>query len=188
MLLVTHLSDPGCPFAYSALPFLTALQWRYGDRLAWRHVLIGLTESASQYEARGYTPLRSAIGNRRFRRHGMPFQRVPKPRLAATARACRLVVATRLTCPELEWAVFRSLQFTQFTTALAFDDDAALRDALARVPGLYAGPLLDRLEHPGGDRGLRGRPRHSSRTSTRRSPGARRPAPSPSCSTPSRTA
>ena len=145
---MTHFSDPGCPFAYSALPFLTTLQWRYGDQLAWRTVLIGLTESASQYEARGYTPLASARGYRRFRRHGMPFGRMPKPRLAATARACRLVVATRLTQPELAWPVFRALQFTQFTTPLAFDDDAALRDAAARVPGLDADRVLDLLESP----------------------------------------
>ena len=43
-ITITHFSDPGCPFAYSALPALTALRWRYGDQLAWRHVLIGLTE------------------------------------------------------------------------------------------------------------------------------------------------
>ena len=148
MLQVTHFSDPGCPFAYSALPFLTALQWRYGDQLAWRHVVIGLTESASQYEARGYTPLRSARGHRRFRRHGMPFGAAPKTRLSATAPACRLVVATRLTAPGLEWPMFRALQFTQFTTPLTFEREEALRDAIARVPGIYAGPLLDLLDSP----------------------------------------
>ena len=143
---ITHLSDPGCPFAYSALPFLTALQWRYGDQIAWRHVMIGLTEDRTQYEARGYTPLGMARGNRRFGRFGMPFAREPKPRMAATARACRLVVATRLTRPELEWPVFRALQFTQFTTALPLDTDDALRDALARVPQLEAEPLLAMLD------------------------------------------
>jgi len=143
---VTHISDPGCPFAYSAMPFITALQWRYGDQLAWRHVLIGLTERREQYEQRGYTPLRSAQGNLRFRRFGMPFATVVKPHVAATARACRLVVATRLTRPELEWPVFRALQFTQFTTPLAFDTDEALRDAVARVPGLDADDLLARLD------------------------------------------
>ena len=78
---VTHFSDPGCPFAYSASPALTALRWRYGDQLAWRHVMIGLTEDAAQYAERGYTTLRMARGNRRFRHFGMPFGRAPKPRL-----------------------------------------------------------------------------------------------------------
>ncbi|HEX8206201.1 MAG TPA: DsbA family protein [Solirubrobacteraceae bacterium] len=139
---VTHFTDPGCPFAYSAAPALTALRWRYGDQLAWRHVMIGLTEDAAQYAERGYTPLRMAQGNRRFRRFGMPFGRGPKQSLSATARACRAVIAVRLAHPELEWAAFRSLQFTQFTTDLPIESDAALRDALARVPGIDAEALL----------------------------------------------
>src|SRR3712207_7918543 len=110
---VTHFSDPGCPFAYSASPALAALRWRYGDQLRWRHVMIGLTEDAAQYAERGYTPLRMAIGTRRFHRFGMPFGRVPKLRLSATARACRAVLAVRLAEPELEGAAVRALQFTQ---------------------------------------------------------------------------
>ena len=136
MITVTHFSDPGCPFAYSANPALTALRWRYGDQLAWRHVMIGLTEDAAQYAERGYTALRMAQGNRRFRRLGMPFGRAPKPRVAATARACRTVVAVRLAQPDLEWTVFRALQFTQFTTDLPLDGEDALIDALSRVPEL----------------------------------------------------
>jgi 2-hydroxychromene-2-carboxylate isomerase len=148
MLHVTHFSDPGCPFAYSASPALAALRWRYGDQLRWRHVMIGLTEDAAQYAERGYTPLRSAIGQRRFHRFGMPFGRVPKPRLSATARACRAVVAVRLAEPELEWAAFRALQFTQFTTSLPLDSDEALRDALRRVPGLDAPAILAAVDSP----------------------------------------
>jgi 2-hydroxychromene-2-carboxylate isomerase len=139
---VTHFSDPGCPFAYSAGPAIAALQWRYGDQLAWRHVMIGLTEDAAQYAERGYTTLRMAQGNRRFRRFGMPFGRGPKQRLSATARACRAVIAVRLAHPELEWAAFRSLQFTQFTTELPIESDAAIVDALRRVPGVDAEELL----------------------------------------------
>jgi 2-hydroxychromene-2-carboxylate isomerase len=145
-LRITHISDPGCPFAYSAMPFITALQWRYGDQIDWRHVMIGLTEDRTQYEERGYTPLLMARGQRRFRRFGMPFAREPKPRMAATARACRLVVATRLTAPEREWEMFRALQFTQFTTPFPLDSDDALRDALARVPKLDADALMAMLD------------------------------------------
>ena len=141
-LHVTHFSDPGCPFAYSAAPALTALRWRYGDQLAWRHVMIGLTEDAAQYAERGYTTLRMAQGQRRFRRFGMPFGRAPKRQLSATARACRAVIAVRLAHPELEWAAFRSLQFTQFTTDLPIESDAALRDALGRLPGVDVDALI----------------------------------------------
>jgi protein-disulfide isomerase-like protein with CxxC motif len=147
-LRITHISDPGCPFAYSAMPFITALHWRYGDQIAWRHVMIGLTEDRTQYEDRGYTPLLMARSQRRFRRFGMPFAREPKPRMAATARACRLVVATRLTRPELEWPMFRALQFTQFTTTHPLDADEALRDALAQVPELDAEQLMGMLDTP----------------------------------------
>ena len=145
---VTHVSDPGCPFAYSAMPFITALQWRYGDQLRWRHVMIGLTEQAAQYEERGYTPLRMSRGQRAFRRHGMPFGRQPKPRMAATARACRAIVATRLVAPEHEWTVFRALQFTQFTTPLPLDADAALRNALLRVPAVDTETVMGMLDSP----------------------------------------
>src|SRR5207244_4278750 len=48
---VTHITDPGCPWAYSARPAHAALRFRYGDALTWRLVFIGLTEEASQYEA-----------------------------------------------------------------------------------------------------------------------------------------
>src|SRR5438874_601141 len=50
-LEVTHYSDPGCPWAWSASPALAVLQWRYQDQLAWRHVMIGLTESEAIMEA-----------------------------------------------------------------------------------------------------------------------------------------
>ena len=44
---VTHFTDPGCPWAYSAAPALAALRWRYGDQLDWDLVTIGLTEDAA---------------------------------------------------------------------------------------------------------------------------------------------
>ena len=147
-LSITHFSDPGCPFAYSATPFLTALQWRYGDQLAWRHVMIGLTEEGRQYEARGYTPLKMMASQRGFRQWGMPFGRQPKPRMAGTSRACRAVIAVRQAHPELEWPAFRSLQLTQFTTTMPLDDDAALLDGLSRLPGVDARELLALIDSP----------------------------------------
>jgi len=50
-LSATLFSDPGCPWAYSAAPALTALAWHYGDGVEWRLVLIGLTERGEQYTA-----------------------------------------------------------------------------------------------------------------------------------------
>src|SRR5215210_4971265 len=143
MVSVTHFSDPGCPWAYSASPAHAVLRWRFGDQLEWRLVTIGLTEQAEQYVQRGYTPAGSARGYLRFRRRGMPFATQPRPRVAATARACRAIVATRLQAPELELAVFRALQFGWFTTPLVLDEPADLAEALATVEGLDADAILD---------------------------------------------
>src|SRR5581483_10659826 len=115
MIKATLYSDPGCPWAYSQNPALSVLQWRYGPQLDWRLVVIGLTESADQYAARGYTPLGRVLGHIFFRRYGMPFALEPRARLAATARACRAIVAARLTTPGSEWSVYRALQLANFT-------------------------------------------------------------------------
>ena len=146
---VTHFSDPGCPWAYSASPAHAVLRWRYGDQLEWRLVAIGLTERAEQYVRRGYTPAGSARGYLRFRRYGMPFATQPRPRVSATGLACRAIVAARLHAPEHELAVFRALQFGWFTTPLVLDDPADLAKALARVEGLDVAAILDRLDDPG---------------------------------------
>src|SRR4051812_19531366 len=114
---VVHITDPGCPWAYSESPALATLRWRYGDQLNWRLTLIGLSESAAAYEKRGYTPERNVLGYIMFRdRYGMPFNLAPRERLSGTGYACRAIVATRLLAPEHERAVWRALQFTRFTT------------------------------------------------------------------------
>ena len=142
----TLYNDPACPWAYSESPALRVLEWRYGAQLDWRLVLIGLTEDASQYVARGYTPLRGALGQLRFKRYGMPFAPAPKPRVSATARACRAVVAARSIAPGSEWRVFRALQLANFTTPLVLDDDRQLEAVLAGIDGLDAGRIVSRLD------------------------------------------
>lgn len=139
---VTHFSDPGCPWAYSASPALAVLRWRYGDQLDWRLALIGLTESADQYERRGYTPERGALGQTIFRRYGMPLSPSPKRRVAATSPGCRVVVAAKLRHPGREDAVFRALQFAQFTTGTLLDEPDDLRAAIEAVPGIDADALV----------------------------------------------
>ncbi len=148
MISLTLYNDPACPWAYSERPALRVLEWRYGDQLAWELVLIGLTEDRSQYESRGYTPLRGALGQLSFRRYGMPFSPAPKPRLSGTARACRAVVAARLLSPGTEWVVFRALQLANFTSPILLDDDEHLRTVLSRVPGIDADAVVDRLDAP----------------------------------------
>jgi len=146
---VTHFTDPGCPWAYSAGPALAVLRWRYGAQLEWRLVTIGLTEHAQQYVDRGYTPVRGAQGQLAFRRFGMPLAPEPRARVAATARMCRAIHAARLAAPEHEWAVFRALQFAQFTSTRVLDDDEALRSVLAGVDGVDADAVVGVLDSEG---------------------------------------
>lgn len=148
MISATLYNDPACPWAYSARPALRVLEWRYGDQLDWRMVLIGLTEDARQYEARGYTPVRGALGQVGFRRYGMPFAPAPKARLSATARACRAVVAARIARPGSEWAVFGALQLANFTSPLLLDDDGQLEQVLRSLPGTDAAQLIGMLDSP----------------------------------------
>jgi 2-hydroxychromene-2-carboxylate isomerase len=143
----TLYTDPACPWAYSANPAFRVLEWRYGDQLGWRLVMIGLREDAAGLLERGYDPARSALGQLRFRRrYGMPFAASPKERPAGTGRGCRAVVAARLLDPGSEWRILRALQLKNFTTPLLLDDAELIREALRDVKGIDADAIADRLD------------------------------------------
>jgi 2-hydroxychromene-2-carboxylate isomerase len=143
MISLTHFSDPGCPWAYSAGPAFAVLHWRYGAQLEWRHVMIGLSETAEQYRRRGTTGESQARNYRKFRHRGMPFATAPREQGPhATWPMCRVVVATRRIAPQREWAVFRALQLAQFTSTLQLDDPAGIEQALAWVPGIDPATLV----------------------------------------------
>jgi 2-hydroxychromene-2-carboxylate isomerase len=147
-LHVTHFSDPGCPWAWSASPAIAALKWRYGDQLDWRDVMIGLTENGSVYEQRGYTPAGQARGYRTFRERGMPFATEPRESVHGTWPMCRVVVATRRLSPEREYAVFRALQFAQFTSTADLEDPKDLLEAISWVPGIDAEAIIEAANDP----------------------------------------
>jgi len=145
----TLYTDAACPWAYSAMPALRVLEWRYREQLSWRLVMIGLREDASGLIARGYDPARTVLGQHTFReRYGMPFGLLPKERPAGTGRGCRAVVAARILDPGSEWRVLRALQLANFTTQLLLDDDERIRDALRAVPAVDADAILRRLDEP----------------------------------------
>ena len=148
MINVTHFSDPGCPWAWSNGPAFAVLQWRYRDQLEWRHVMIGLSETAEQYRRRGMTGETQARGYRSFRDRGMPFATTPRERPHATWPMCRVVVAARRLAPDREWAVFRALQLAQFTSTLTLDEPAGLEQALAWLPGIDAAALVSASTEP----------------------------------------
>jgi protein-disulfide isomerase-like protein with CxxC motif len=123
--------------------------WRFGDQIEWRLVMIGLSETAERYVARGYTPERLAASWPVFHaRFGMPFTTELKPRMAATSRACRAIVAAREIDPALGERALRELQRLQFTTTRLIDEDADLRDALSGVPGLDPDHLVASIDDP----------------------------------------
>jgi protein-disulfide isomerase-like protein with CxxC motif len=144
-----HFTDPACPWAYSARPAHARLAWRFGDQLDWGLVLIGLTETAEQYVARGYTPARMTAGQRVFeQRFRMPFALQVKARMAGTSRACRAIVAARELDPALGEAALFGLQLMNFTTPGLLDDDGDLRRALAGVDGLDADAIVAAIDDP----------------------------------------
>ena len=125
------------------------IEWRYGGQLDWNLVLVGLSEDVSRYLAHGYTPVRQAVGQLRFRElYGMPFAGAVKPGLSPSSRACRAVIAARQQWPGSEWRVFRALQLANFNTPLRFDDDDQVREVLSGVPGVDAEQIVALIDSP----------------------------------------
>ncbi len=145
---VTFISDPGCPWGYSASPALAALQWRYGDRLRWRLVTIGLAEDASGYAERGYDPIMMGERMEMFRGFGMPFTVGPRARLTGTGRACRALQAVRRLAPGREIDAFRALQFGWFTTRRLMDEDDNIAWALGRLDGVDVPAVMTAIDEP----------------------------------------
>ena len=145
VIRATLYSDPACPWGYSAHPQHRFLEWRYGDQLEWRLVMISLREQPlANFDAK-QSAQRLAV----FRdRYGMPFSLEPKPRASATHRGCRAVVAAGLVSPGSEWRVMRGLHFAYFNTRLLLDDDDLIREALRGIPGVDADAVVDRLDDP----------------------------------------
>ena len=146
---VIHFTDPSCPWAYSAEPLLRTLEWRFGDALHWRTVMIGLSEDTSRAERSGYTPERRVQSWLRFqRRFGMPVVPEPKARLVSSGRACRAVVAARSQSQALADALLRRIRLCWFTSALLLDEDEALHEVASGVAGLDADRVLASIDDP----------------------------------------
>ncbi len=144
----TLYADPACPWGYSAVPALRVVDWRYGDQIDWRLVMIGLADDPSVYADRGFTPTWMAQAHVSFRRYGMPFATHVKERIASTGLGCRAVIAARLASPGDEWRVLRGLQLANFTTSLLADDPEQLAAAVRAIPGIDAETILAQVDTP----------------------------------------
>src|SRR6478735_6167200 len=130
---ITEYTDPGCPFAFSAEPIRWRLKWLYGDQLEWHLRMVVLSERVEDYAEKGLTAEILAGGNDRLaREHGMPMDTRVKPRLWATAPACRAVVAARTHAPEQEWLLLRRLRVRNFEGQL-LDEPSTIADAAVDV-------------------------------------------------------
>ncbi len=146
-ITITHFTDPGCPFAWSAEPARRRLQWLYGDQLEWRLRMVGLTERPEDYIDKGFTPERQSSSFARLGdAHGMPMDTSLRPRMAATMPACRAVVAVRRHAPEQEAAMLRSLRVLHFSGELL--DDPTTLAAAAQRAGLDPTDLENWLAEP----------------------------------------
>ncbi|CAA9464319.1 MAG: hypothetical protein AVDCRST_MAG38-551 [uncultured Solirubrobacteraceae bacterium] len=144
---ITEYTDPGCPWAYSAEPFRRRLAWLYGDQLEWRLRLVGLSESAEDYESRGLTPEWFSEATRKIAAdHEMPMDTRVRSRMSATMPACRAVVAARLHAPEKERLLLRRLRLRFFSGGML--DDPGLIAAAARDAGIDPDELSGWCEDP----------------------------------------
>src|SRR3954452_2047372 len=175
---ITEFTDPGCPWAWSAEPFRRRLSWIYGDALEWRTAMVVLAEDPREYEEKGFTPERQSQSFKKISaEHGMPIDSRERPRMAATAPACRAVVAARLRDPEQERPLLRRLRVRHFSGDL-LDEQTTIAGAASDI-GLDPDELqtwmeADEVDEAGaGDkagRGTVGRPRPPARAPASRSP------------------
>ena len=134
-LEVTHVTDPACPFAFSAEPVRLRLRWHYGDQLVWRTRMIVVTLEPGEAE-------RLAEGAPNLQRiYGMPIDPVPYARPASSEPACRAVVAARLCAPGTEDRLLRRLRVRVMQRGLL--DDPELIAAAARDAGLDPAELSE---------------------------------------------
>ena len=146
---VTEFTDPGCPFAYSAEPVRARLRWLYGEHIDFDERMVVLAESPQDYLDKGFTPDKQASSFKRLaREHGMPIDTRERPRMAATAPACRAVVAARLHS-DRSWFLLRALRVRHFAGALLDEPEmiaAAARDASLDPDELEAWTREDAVE------------------------------------------
>jgi len=144
---ITEFTDPGCPWAWSAEPFRRRLQWLYGDRLDWSHRMVVLADDPQEYLDKGFTPELLAAGSAKIaREHGMPIDTSVRPRMHATAPACRAIVAARVHAPAAEAPLLRAFRVRNFAGELL--DEPATLDGAAADAGLDAAQLGAWMEDP----------------------------------------
>jgi predicted DsbA family dithiol-disulfide isomerase len=155
MVTITHFTDPGCPWAFSAEPRLRRIDWLYGEQLRWETRMVVLAESAEDWEEKDFDTTKQAKSYRRMaERFEMPFEWSERPSMAATIVPCRVVVAARLHGPE--GAAHRLLRRLRVNGMGGTQLDApATIERATREAGLEPDALAGWLEDPAVEAALR---------------------------------
>ena len=149
---ITEFTDPTCPWAYSAEPFRQRINWLYEGRIEWDPRMVVLSATREE-QAEKFSPERFAEMTRKIAaEHLMPIDTRPRPYVAPSREACRLVVAARVHADRRTLrAALRSLRIRNFSGELV-DDPATIR-AAAKDAGIGA-ELADWLADPEVERAL----------------------------------
>lgn len=106
---ITEFTDPACPVAFSAEPVRRRLQWVFGHHVAWRQVMVVISDGLGP----GNGPSRERVAASRRRLHetwGMPVDPDAFASTTAGVDAARVVVAARLRDPVHAGAALRALR------------------------------------------------------------------------------
>jgi predicted DsbA family dithiol-disulfide isomerase len=122
LVQIEAFGDPACPWDFSAEPARLRLQWRYGDAIAIRHRMVGLSSTSDEYARRGVALTDLARGHAYIRdRFGMPIDTTPAKRYTVTVVACRAVVGVRRNAPTHADAFLRALRVAGLSTPARLD-------------------------------------------------------------------
>ena len=141
---------PACPWAYSANPALRVLEWRFGDQLSWRLVLIGLREEVSEASRTTFDPARSVHSHMRSSgaatgcRSASCRRSARPPPGAGAERSSRRGSST----PGASGACSARSSSRNSRPRSCSTTTSCIREALRAVPGIDADAIVDRLDDP----------------------------------------
>jgi predicted DsbA family dithiol-disulfide isomerase len=132
LLTIRMFTDPTCPWAYSAEPARLRLKWLYGDQITWDVQLIAMHGYGDE-PASKLTPEAIAGFFTKIREtHEMPIDDTIRPRVPASALACKAVVAARLHDPTTAEKLLRQLRIAVMSGKM-IDEQATIDELLKEV-------------------------------------------------------
>ncbi len=151
---IDAFGDPYCPWDFSAEPARLRLHWRFGDAIAIRHRMVGLSSTLDEYARRGVAIEAIARAHAHIRdRFGMPIDASLPGRYTVTVVACRAVVGVRRNAPDHADAFLRALRVVGLSTPAMIDDPETISDA-ARAAGLDPDEVVAWSAEPATDQEL----------------------------------